>query len=373
MKVEDFVGAIGTDFYTGVPDSLLSPLCDYLFNNYGVDGKHHVVAANEGNAVGIAAGYYMATGRVPVVYMQNSGEGNAINPIASLLNEKVYAIPCIFVIGWRGEPGVKDEPQHVYQGEVTTKLLDVMGIDYCVVGKNTAAAEMASQMQVFSQELQDGRDVAFVIEKGALEYSHTASYQNQYTLLREEVIRHIVEAAGEDIIVCTTGKAGRELYEIREQNGQGHERDFLTVGSMGHASSIALGIALHTEKKVWCIDGDGAMLMHMGALGVIGSRKPKNYVHVILDNSAHESVGGMPTVTSGMNVCDVGKACGYEACSCVTTYNELSDALLQVKRQNQLSLIEVKCKIGSRSDLGRPQSTPVENRRCFGEYLRISL
>ena len=251
MKVEKLVEIIGADFYTGVPDSQLKALCNYLINTYGIDKKHHIIAANEGNCTALAAGYHLATGKVPVVYMQNSGEGNIINPVASLLNDKVYAIPMIFIIGWRGEPGVHDEPQHIYQGEVTIRLLDDMGIKSYIIGSDTTDDDVKKAMEEFEKELKAGRNVAFVIRKGALKYDEKVVYSNDNLMVREDIIRHIADASGEDPVVSTTGKASRELFEIREAKGQSHKYDFLTVGSMGHSSSIALGVALNKpETKV---------------------------------------------------------------------------------------------------------------------------
>ena len=264
MKVESFIEALNADFYTGVPDSLLKPLCNYLMHTYGIDRKHHVIAANEGNCVGVAAGYHMATGKYPVVYMQNSGEGNIVNPVASLLNEKVYAIPMIFVVGWRGEPGVHDEPQHIFQGEITVKLLDDLGIENVILDADMTEEELAKVMDRFNVILAEGKPVGFVVRKGALSYDVKVKYGNDYTMMRDDIIKHIIKYTGEDPIVSTTGKASRELFEAREASGQGHGYDFLTVGSMGHTSSIALGVATNTEKKVWCIDGDGSAIMHLG-------------------------------------------------------------------------------------------------------------
>ena len=312
MQVKTFVDTLGADFYTGVPDSQLKALCNYLMSVYGIDSAHHIIAANEGNCTALAAGYHLATGKVPVVYLQNSGEGNIINPVASLLNEKVYAIPMIFVVGWRGEPGVHDEPQHIYQGEVTLRLLEDMGIRSFVVGPETTADDLTAAMREFRELLKQGHDVAFVIRKGALTFDGTVAYKNNNAMVREDIVSHIARAAGDDPIVSTTGKASRELFEIREAAGQNHERDFLTVGSMGHASSIALGVALNKpEQKVWCIDGDGAALMHMGAMAVIGAQKPANLVHIVINNAAHETVGGMPTVAGTADLVGVAKACGY--------------------------------------------------------------
>ena len=371
MNVETFVKILNAEFYTGVPDSQLKALCNYLMHTYGIDPKHHIIAANEGNCTALAAGYHLATGKVPVVYMQNSGEGNTINPVASLLNDKVYAIPVIFVVGWRGEPGVHDEPQHIYQGEVTVKLLEDMDIRTFVIGKETTDDEVKNAMTEFRKILAEGKDVAFVIRKGALSYDEKVVYANRNTMKREEIIRHIVAVSGEDPIVSTTGKASRELFEIREANGQSHKYDFLTVGSMGHSSSIALGVALNKpEKRIWCIDGDGAVLMHMGAMAVIGANKPKNLIHVVINNGAHETVGGMPTVAEQTDLVAIAKACGYPNAVSVDTFDKLDEALQAAKSRDELSMIEVKCSIGARDDLGRPTTTALENKQNFMANLK---
>lgn len=370
MNIEYFLNILNAEFYVGVPDSQLKALCDCLIARYGMDDMHHVIAANEGNCVAMAAGYHLATGKVPVVYMQNSGIGNAVNPITSLLNEKVYGIPCIFVVGWRGEPGVHDEPQHVFQGEVTLTMLEDLGIETFVIGKETSDDDVRNAMKHFLTLLAVGRQVAFVVRKGALEFVEKGQYANDHTLLREEIIRHVVKIADDDIIVSTTGKASRELFEIREANGQTHSHDFLTVGSMGHSSSIALGIALQKpDKKVWIIDGDGAVLMHMGAMAVIGAMKPKNIIHVVVNNGAHESVGGQPTVMSKVDVVGMAKACGYIQTVSVDDLKSLDRELVSASKSNQLSLIEVKCAVGARSDLGRPTTTARENKEVFMKQL----
>ena len=358
------------DFFAGVPDSQLAPLCDYLMQNYGIS-KQHIIAANEGNAVGLAAGYYLATGKVAVVYMQNSGLGNAINPIASLINEKVYGIPCIFVIGWRGEPGIHDEPQHSFQGEVTIKLLEDVGISTFIVCKETNELELNAKMAEFKKLLSIGKQVAFVIRKGALEFDGKVKYKNNYTMSREEIIRHIVAVSGADAIISTTGKASRELFEIRESSKQSHEHDFLTVGSMGHSSSIALALALQKpEKKIWIIDGDGAVLMHMGSMALIGSNAPKNLVHIVINNSAHESVGGMPTVAGKINLVKIAEGCGYPRAVSIESLEKLDETLKEAKSNNELSFIEIKSAIGSRDDLGRPTITPKENKENFIKSIR---
>lgn len=370
MKVQKLVEIIGADFYTGVPDSQLKALCNYLMDRYGIDPHHHIIAANEGNCTALAAGYHLATGKVPVVYMQNSGEGNIINPVASLLNDKVYAIPVIFIIGWRGEPGIHDEPQHIYQGEVTVKLLDDMGIKSFVIGLDTSDADVEQAMDDFRVDLSAGKDVAFVIRKGALTDAPKVEYKNANTMKREDIIKHIVKISGEDPIVSTTGKASRELFETRTANDQSHKYDFLTVGSMGHSSSIALGVALNKpECKIWCIDGDGAVLMHMGAMAVIGANKPANLIHVVINNGAHETVGGMPTVAGMVDMVAIAKACGYPNAVSVDSFEALDRELTAAKNREGLSFIEAKCSIGAREGLGRPTTTALENKKNFMNYL----
>lgn len=371
MDVRDFVEILGADYYAGVPDSQLKALCNYLMHQYGIDPKHHMIGANEGNCTALAAGYHLATGKTPVVYMQNSGEGNVINPVASLLNDKVYGIPVIFVVGWRGEPGVHDEPQHIYQGEVTVRLLKDMDVKTFILGKTTSKEELRGVMESFRLVLSKGKSVAFVVQKGALTYEEKVEYRNENQMMREEIIRHIVRAAKEDPIVSTTGKASRELFEIREANGQGHQYDFLTVGSMGHSSSIALGIAAQKpDTRIWCVDGDGAVLMHMGAMAVTGAAKPKNLIHVVINNGAHETVGGMPTAAGKMDLTAVAKACGYPYAVRVEDFEALDRELEKVKGRGELSFIEVSCSIGAREDLGRPTTSAWENKERFMEYLQ---
>ncbi len=370
MKAEKLFEIIGSQFYTGVPDSQLKALCNFLMSKYGIDKEHHVIAANEGNCLALAAGYHLATSRIPVVYMQNSGEGNIINPLASLVNDRVYAIPVVFIIGWRGEPGIHDEPQHIFQGIVTEKLMNDMDVSTFVIGRETTDEEVSEAMSDFKELLDAGKQVAFIIRKGALEYDGKVKYGNEYSLNREEVIRHIAKVTGDDPVISTTGKISRELFEIRTAAGQGHGTDFLTVGSMGHCSSIALGVATgKPEKKVWCIDGDGAMLMHMGAMAVIGSVCPKNMIHIVINNGAHETVGGMPTVASSVDVVGIAKACGYPNAVSVSDYDELDRELGLAQNRNGLTLIEVKCQIGARDDLGRPTTTALENKIGFMEHL----
>lgn len=352
------------EFFSGVPDSQLKALCDNLMTTYGV-GVHHIIAANEGNSTALAAGYYLATGKPAVVYLQNSGLGNIVNPVASLLNGDVYGIPCVFVVGWRGEPDVPDEPQHIYQGKTTLQLLEDMKIAYFIIGTETSLAALHEKIAEFRDLLSKGRQVAFVIKKNAFECEMPMEYRNKYSLKREVAIEKIIRQADDGLVISSTGKASRELFELRERAGQTHKRDFLTIGSMGHCSSIALGTALHTEKKVWCIDGDGAALMHMGAMAVIGSMAPPNMVHIVLNNGAHESVGGMPTAAGHIDFLKIAQGCGYPKVFSAKTEVELERVLKEAADSGALCFIEVCCAIGSRTDLGRPTLKPAAIRYHF--------
>lgn len=358
------------DFFAGVPDSLLRPLCDHLTAKYGVSGRH-IIAANEGNACALAAGYYFSTGKTPVVYLQNSGIGNIVNPVCSLMNKRVYAAPCLFIVGWRGEPGVHDEPQHIFQGMNTLTLLRDMEIEPFVVGPETTDEALRAALVSFQPLFAAGRQAALVVRKGALQKGLSAAYQNDSPMTREHAIAIIAQAARGDAVVSTTGKASRELFELREKNAEPHETDFLTVGSMGHASSIALAVALNKPAlRVWCVDGDGALLMHMGALPVIGASAPRNLIHVLLNNRAHETVGGMPTAAGAADLPALARACGYPLSLSADTPQALAEALEKAKAARTLAFVEARCGVSSRADLGRPTSTALQNRDAFMRFLQ---
>ena len=366
----NILASYGIDFYAGVPDSLLKNLCAYITDH--ADVAHNIIAANEGGAMGLAAGHYLATSQIPVVYMQNSGEGNIINPLASLTDPDVYNIPVLLVIGWRGKPGVHDEPQHVKQGKVTTGLLNVMGIDYTVLSKDEDKAEGQIKKAVaFMQTTK--QCYALVIEKDTFDtYTLQNVEKNNLPMSREEAIQTVAATLGEkDAIVSTTGMISRELFEYRTAMNQGHERDFLTVGSMGHASQIALGIALaKQDRKVWCFDGDGASIMHMGSMAIVAQKAPKNYVHVVFNNGAHDSVGGQPTVGLNINLPAVATAVGYKYVYSIESKDRLQELLEKLKEIEGPVFLEVKVKKGNRKDLGRPTTTPIQNKEALMAFLK---
>lgn len=358
------------DFFAGVPDSLLKDVCAYI-TDY-IPSDNHVITANEGAAIGLGAGYHLATGKIPVVYMQNSGLGNSVNPLLSLTDKEVYNIPLLLLIGWRGEPGTKDEPQHIKQGKTTLSLLESMGINYAILSQNQEAFTLQLREAV-SYISRTNEPFAFVVQKGTFENYKLKANADTFTssLSREEAIQKVASSLGKnDLIVSTTGMISRELFEYRENNRQSHETDFLTVGSMGHASQIALGIAHRNKhRKVYCFDGDGSVLMHLGSLAIVGSLSPENYVHVVFNNGAHDSVGGQPTVGLQINLPQIAKSCGYKEVYTVSDAEELNAVLAKIKGINGTIFVEIKVKKGSRKDLGRPDKTPVENKTAFMTFL----
>ena len=355
------------DFFTGVPDSLLKDFCAYVTDN--AQAKNNIIAANEGNAIALAAGHYLATGNPGLVYMQNSGLGNCVNPLTSLADPEVYSMPMLLLIGWRAEPGIKDEPQHIKMGKITLELLDVLGIPYRILDDK------------FEKILEEAKDsmksrkapFAIVAKKNSFDgYKLKNEDGNDYKLKREDAIRTILPLLEEDdIIVSTTGKTSRELFELRGMSHQGHEKDFLTVGCMGHSSSIALGIAIEkTDRNVFCFDGDGALIMHMGSLSTIANLKPKNFKHIVFNNFSHDSVGGQPTSANVIDIPAIAKANGYVDSFSAETEKEVIELVKKMKKMGGPVLLEIKVKKGSREDLGRPTSTPIQNKEDFVTFLR---
>ncbi len=355
----------GIDFFAGVPDSLLKTFCAYVSDHQ--PGDRHIITTNEGSAVALAMGYHLAAGGIPLVYMQNSGIGNAVNPLLSLVDTEVYGIPMLLLIGWRGEPGRKDEPQHIKQGKVLLPMLEAMGIPYDVIDEDATGAAAALDHAVTSA-LENSCAHALVVKKGAFDaYQLQSTMASCYPFSREEVIQRIVDHLDDmDIVVSTTGMASRELFEYRAQTNAGHQRDFLTVGGMGHASQIALGIAgQKPDRRILCIDGDGAALMHLGALATNGASNLANFRHIIINNGAHDSVGGQPTLGFDVDLLKIAEACNYKKARRCESQAQLSGELEKLNANTGPSLLEIRVNKGSRKDLGRPTTTPVANKKSF--------
>ncbi len=365
----DQLASHGVEFFTGIPDSLLKEFC--LCIDDRIPGDKHIIAANEGNAVALATGYYLAQKSLPLVYMQNSGLGNAINPLLSLCDPDVYSIPLLVMVGWRGEPGVKDEPQHAKQGKVQLELLDAMDIPYEIISKDDDqfAKKISNAIEIAKTE---NRPVALLIKKGTFEkYSNDTQCSDDQGMNREEALEIILGNLDDNaIVVSTTGKTSREIFEIREKNRQSHEKDFLTVGSMGHCSAIALGIALaKPHRQVVCIDGDGAMLMHLGSLTSIATLKPKNFRHILMNNEVHESVGGQETSAKKLDLSAIVEAVGSSKMFKAETSDDLESNFNDFISCTGPSFLEVKIRPGSREDLGRPTIKPVDNKENFMKFL----
>ncbi|MDB4417789.1 phosphonopyruvate decarboxylase [Akkermansiaceae bacterium] len=360
----------GVDFYCGVPDSLLKDFCAYVSDH--APAERHVITTNEGSAVALAMGNYLATNNVPLVYMQNSGFGNAINPLLSLADPKVYSIPMLLVIGWRGEPRMNDEPQHVKQGEVSETLLKTMGISYMVISNSASNIDDSVRMAI-THAKDNNEPYVFLIKRGTFEpYSLRQKIQTDFDLSREQAIKKTIELVSDsDIIVATTGKTSRELFDLRENNDQGHHRDFLTVGGMGHANQIALGIAMaKPERIIYCFDGDGACLMHTGGLGIIGDLNLNNYKHIIFNNGAHDSVGGQPTIGFDIDFRKIAEGFNYRKTFQIKTVDTFDHIFNQFKNTPGPCLLEILVNKGARDTLGRPTISPKENKADFKLFLK---
>jgi phosphonopyruvate decarboxylase len=359
----------GIDFFTGVPDSLLKDFCSYVTDKS--PSSKNIIAANEGGAIALATGYYLATGKMTLVYMQNSGIGNAVNPLMSLADKEVYSIPMLLMIGWRGEPGVKDEPQHIKQGRITLSMLESMEIPYNILDESTDFEKVVSNLIELSKT--NLTPAALVIKKNSFEqYKLVNNDLINYELTREQALEIVINNISQDsIIVSTTGMLSRELYELRDKYNVSHKTDFLTVGSMGHASQIALGIALSKpEKEVFIFDGDGAFLMHTGSIGIIGNLSPKNLKHIVFNNGSHDSVGGQPTIGLKIDIPKICSSFNYKYSCKVESKLELHEQLDKISTIEGPALLEIIVKKGSRKDLGRPKTTTIENKNSFMDCLK---
>jgi phosphonopyruvate decarboxylase len=356
-------------FFTGVPDSLLKDFCACVTQK--APSNQHIISANEGGAVGLAVGYHLATGKIPLVYLQNSGVGNIINPLLSLGDPEVYAIPMLFVIGWRGEPGVHDEPQHKKQGRVMLSMLDSMEIPYAIVSPEMAQVDATITRALHTAQSNQGPYALIIRKETFSPFQFQQAPAPAMELTREDAIRQVLgELGDQDIVVSTTGMPSREVFETRAHSNQGHQRDFLTVGGMGHASQIALGIALQKpDRHVFCVDGDGATLMHLGALAINGSLRPHNFHHIVLNNGAHDSVGGQPTVGFQVDFLQIAQAAGYPTTAQVQSAEGIKQELAASRQSPGPHFLEIRVKKGARKDLGRPTLTPVENKQGFMKFL----
>ena len=366
----------GVEFYTGVPDSLLKSFCYYI--NETLNNDQHIIAANEGSALALGIGHHLSTGNVPLIYLQNSGLGNLVNPLLSLTDKEVYSIPGILLIGWRGEPETKDEPQHKKQGRITLDLLEVMGIPYKVLDSTMNNDQVKKEVEVsVTKSKSENQIYALVVKKDFFEKYSAKQEESKYLLSREKAIDLIIKNSNvdrDDIFVCTTGLPSRELYDLRRKYGKSLDNDFLVVGGMGHANQIALGIAIsQPDRRVICLDGDGAIIMHMGSITTIGTSKQKNLFHIVLNNGAHDSVGGQKTTAFDVNLSGIAKNSGYENIFSVSNEEDLVKILITIGDLKGPIFLEIKLKKGWREEIGRPKTTPEENKTSFMHHLSEKL
>ena len=373
----DFLKNKNITFFSGVPDSLLKDFCAYIDDES--PSNNHIIAANEGAAVGLAIGHHLSSGKIPLVYLQNSGLGNIVNPLLSLASEEVYSIPILLLIGWRGEPGVKDEPQHIHQGRVTPDLLKTMGIPYIIIDSKMSQDHLLNsvldQIEICNNHK---KPVCILVRKGTFQsYKKklNESPHNDFKLEREEAVELATnECENNAVIVCTTGMLSRELFEYRANNNLGHGRDFLCVGGMGHASQIATGIAIdQIDRPVYCFDGDGSSLMHMGSMAITGTKKLPNLIHIVFNNGCHESVGGQPTVAQKISLSKVASSLGYQFTQTVKDKKDFIFAINKAKEFQSTSFIEVLVRPGHRSDIGRPTTTPNQNKTVLMKTLKEAI
>ncbi|OGK14334.1 phosphonopyruvate decarboxylase [Candidatus Roizmanbacteria bacterium RIFCSPLOWO2_01_FULL_38_12] len=352
-------------FITGVPCSFLKPFLSDITDKKDIE---HIFATNEGEAVAIATGYYLATGNIPLVYMQNSGLGNAINALTSLCAQLVYSIPLVIFLTWRGKPGVKDEPQHALMGQIMIELLETLRIPYEFASDKPY--EMKMKLSALKDEAMSHKHPTVMIFSSSLfnDISKKTEKNILFPMSREDVLEAILKLTQNNPIVSTTGKTSRELFELREKHNMSHKYDFLAVGSMGHTASIGLGIALNTAKDVFIIDGDGSILMKMGILATIGHYKPRNLIHIIVDNESYESTGAQPSVSNRISWKPILEGSGYKSILLVMKKEELECLDFSVLKKP--CAVVIKVHPGSRKDLGRPTATPIENKKQFMKYLK---
>jgi phosphonopyruvate decarboxylase len=372
LSPKDFYEALQArqiNFFSGVPDSLLKDFNAYLMDY--TPSQNHIITANEGGAIALATGHYLATGKIPLVYMQNSGQGNCINPLTSLTDPEVYSIPMLLLIGWRGQPGISDEPQHIKQGRITQSLLDSLEIPYSTLPSEFEHAKKTLENAITSAQNRNAPYAILVRKKTFEPYNLISSSKSIYEHERESALKLVTSFLDtQDLVVSTTGKTSRELFEYRESLKQEHDKDFLTVGSMGHSSQIALGIAINKpQRQIYCFDGDGAAIMHLGSLAIIGQHAPKNYKHIIFNNGAHDSVGGQPTVGHNIDFLKIAEACGYKTTLRAKTTEEIKIAMQKLIKADGPSLLEILINRGARNNLGRPTISPIENKNSFMKNL----
>ena len=351
IKVQSLINLLkknGSDFFTGIPDSVLKELSSLLVNN-----KKHLIATNEGSAVSIGIGYYLSTKKIPVIYMQNSGLANALNPLISIAHKKVYSIPLILIIGWRGSPRVNDEPQHNVKGKITEQLLKLLNISYTIIRSNSDLKKFDKQIKLAKK---NKTAVACLVESGTLEKNKKLIKKKDfYSLNKELFLKVLLENLPKKTkIVSSTGYTSRELMYVRKNYKLKNGKDFYMVGGMGHTSSVALGYSLSSKNKTVCIDGDGSLLMHLGSIKTIGTFAKKNFKYILLNNNCHDSVGGQNTYANEINFEKLSKSFGFKKFYSIKNNQKLKNNIKNFLSTSDLSFLEVKIANSKIKNLPRP-------------------
>lgn len=357
-RLYQFLQEKGISFYTGVPDSLLKYFLKYI-QEHAADNEH-IITANEGLAIALASGYHLSTGKLPLVYLQNSGLGNIINPLTSLADKEMYAIPILLLIGWRGKPGTSDEPQHLKMGRITIPLLDVLGVPFYLLDDNEASSFEKINQAIREATVQQ-KPVALLAPEEIFEKYEGVTIPEMYSLVREEVIKKIIaHLKGDEMVICTTGKTGREFYEQNNDAGKKISKYLLSVGAMGLANHIALGLQNKPGEKIIMLDGDGALLMHLGALPSLAHHASYHFIHIVLNNGSHESVGGQPTEGYTADLCRIAGASGYQQTIRINDEKNLEHWLNNDLSAGGIQFVEIRINKNSRASLGRPAGKPVD-------------
>ena len=351
IKVDALINLLkknNTNFFTGVPDSVLKELSSYLKNK-----RNHIIATNEGAAVSIGIGHYLSTKKIPCIYMQNSGLSNALNPLISIAHKKVYSIPLILVIGWRGSPRIKDEPQHNVKGKITQQLLKLLNIKYTVLKSNKDFAKFDKQIKYAKKSKSI---VACLIERGTLQkIIKSNSKKDFYNLDKEFFLKKLLEELpSKSKVIASTGYNSRELMYLRKKFNFNNSKDFYMVGGMGHTSSVALGFSLSSKNKTFCIDGDGSFLMHLGSIMTAGNFANKNFKYILLNNNTHDSVGGQSTNADNIDFDRLSKSLGFKKFYSIKKKQNLRKIIKNFIKINSPSFLEVKVTNSKIKKLPRP-------------------
>ena len=338
------------DFFTGVPDSVLKELSIKLQNK---NKKKHIIATNEGSAVSLGIGHYLSTKRVPCIYMQNSGLSNALNPLISIAHKRVYSIPLILVIGWRGSPRIKDEPQHNIKGEITENILKLLNIKYTILRSNNDLNKFDKQIKLAKKK---SSIVACLIEQGTLtKNKKTNKKKDFYNLDKEIFLKTLLLTLKKNTkIISSTGFNSREIMYLRKKFKITNGRDFYMVGGMGHTSSVALGYSLSNKKNVICIDGDGSLLMHLGSIKTAGTFANKNFKYILLNNNSHDSVGNQSTYANNVNFEKLSKSLGFKKFYSIKNKINLKKKIKTFLSEKELSFLEIKISNSKIKKLPRP-------------------